>query len=99
MTIQRIPAAESEGVELPDYRFHVKFIFSDHQAFIYDLKMKRGVLLLLHEPVTEENCEQRFAEILQDLIQSGQCRSDEKVLCTTFPAGSKLVFPGGKRGS
>jgi hypothetical protein len=33
--------------------------------------------------------------IFEALIRLGVCRSDEKVLCTTFPVGTKWVAPAG----
>ena len=93
MVVQRL--TETALVEVSDYRFQVKFIFGEERAFVLDLRMKRGKFLPLSEPATEENFEYHFECIFKALVQLGECRSDEKVLCTTFPAGTKWVIPQG----
>jgi hypothetical protein len=95
MTVRRFTETEEAMVDLSEYRFQVKFIFGEQRAFVLDLKMKSGKFLPLESPASEENFEWHFECIFKALLELGVCRSDEKVLCTTFPMGTKWVVPGG----
>ena len=87
--------AEAAMVDISECRFQVKFIFGEQRAFVLDLKMRSGKFLPLREPASEENYEYEFRCIFAALVQLGVCRFDEKVLCTTFPVGTKWVAPAG----
>jgi hypothetical protein len=82
-------------VDTSECRFQVKFIFGERRAFVLDLRTKKGKFLPLDEPASGENFEYQFRCIYTALIRLGVCRSDEKVLCTTFPVGTKWVAPAG----
>ena len=95
MPIQILTEAEAALVDLSECRFQVKFIFGEQRAFVLDLKMKSGKFLPLEGPASEENYEYHFRCIFSALLKLGVCRSDEKVVCTTFPVGTKWVVPAG----
>jgi hypothetical protein len=83
-------------------RFQVVFIMGTETYILRDRRIADGhgsygeMKLPLHGgPVTEENFEQKFAEIVEALKLSGKAGSGDEVLCTTYPKGSRLVRPGG----
>jgi hypothetical protein len=92
LPIQMLTETEAAMVDISDYRFQVKFIFGEQRAFVLDLRMKKGKFLPLDEPASEENFEYQFRCIFEALIRLGVCRSDEKVLCTTFPVRTNLLI-------
>ena len=87
--------AEAAMVDISECRFQVKFIFGEQRAFVLDLRMKKGKFLPLDEPASGENFEYQFRCICAALTRLGVCRADEKVLCTTFPEGTKWVVRAG----
>lgn len=93
LVFQTLTETEAATVDVSDCRFQVQFIFGEQRAFVLEVPMKRGKFLSFPNPATEENFEHYFECIFKVLVQLGECRSDEKVLCTTFPAGTKWVSP------
>jgi hypothetical protein len=82
-------------------RFQVLFIMGTDVAIIRDRNISDGhggcaeLEVPLDEPVTEENFASIFAELSESLFKSGKAGSVDEVLCTTFPAGSRIVRSGG----
>lgn len=95
MPIHKLTEAEEALIDPSDYRFQVKFIFGEQRAFVLDLRMKKGKFLPLSEPATEDNYKYHFACICKVLRRLGECGAGEKVLGTTFPAGTEWLTPQG----
>jgi hypothetical protein len=75
--------------------YHVKFIFNDGQYEIFDKTHDRTMILPVVEPVTEENFEDVFANVLAAGRLRGLFKDGDEVHCITFPAGSRRVVPQG----
>lgn len=83
-------------VNLPEYDFQVQFIFGAPTCRLLNLKAKMHMDLPLEKPVFEETFEEEFRNVVAAMQQAGILKKGDKVLCTTFPEGSKRFESGGE---
>jgi hypothetical protein len=77
------------------YHYEVEFIFGTHMVRIIDLKKNLYKDLRIDEPVTGETYREEFDHICAAMAETGLARENDKILCTTFPEGTRRV-EGGK---
>jgi len=81
----------SKQQDAREYDWEIQFIFGAKSARIIDHRLNHDLHLdlKLDETVTEETFRVVFADLCEALRQEGKLKKNGKVLCTTFPAGSK----------
>jgi hypothetical protein len=93
----RIARTEIDGGQ----RFQVIFIMGTDKAIIRDRSVTDGcgsfaeLRVPLGESVSEENFEDMFADLSEALCRSGRALPGDRILCTTYPEGSRIVRAGG----
>ena len=84
-----------------DQRFQIVFIMGTNVAIVRDRDINDGhgtfgeIEIALDETVTEQNFGQIFAELVEALYRSGKAVAGDRVSCTTYPKGSRIVRASG----
>jgi hypothetical protein len=76
------------------YHYEVEFIFGTSAARIIDLKKNLYLDLAIDEPATEETYREEFDHICAAMAEAGLAKENDKILCTTFPEGTRRVEDG-----